>query len=186
MHSASSAARFLAALVWIAVGADAARGAAPLAGYADYAQFERQVKELDESGLVTARSLGRTLGGRDVWLLVVGTGSVDDKPAVLILGNVYAPQLAGSELAVRMVKLLIERQGESLVHQRVLDPAPHPRRLRGMLCFAAGRAFGEPAPHRRRSRRRAGRRPSRRPQRRRADHDDARGRSSRQVRRSSG
>lgn len=84
-----------------------ARAAEPiLAGYSDFAAFAAQVAELDKSEFVTARSLGKTGGGRDVWLVTVATGEVDKKPAILVLGNVDPQYLAGSELALRMARQL--------------------------------------------------------------------------------
>ncbi len=57
-------------------------------------------------------SLGRTLGGREIWLITLSMNAPndslkpDDKPAVLLLGNVHAPQLVGSELALRIARRL--------------------------------------------------------------------------------
>ncbi len=77
-----------------------------LEGYADYAAFRAQVDELEESDVCSVSSLGKTLGGRDVLLLTIGTGAADEKPALLIVGNVHEPLLAGSELAIRIAQRL--------------------------------------------------------------------------------
>ncbi|MBI4564504.1 MAG: hypothetical protein HY716_07425 [Planctomycetes bacterium] len=95
-------------------------------GYADYATFRARVLELDASERVAVTSLGKTLGEREIYLLTVGMGTPDEKPAIAILGSVHAPHLAGSELAVRMARLLSER--EELL-QRVtfyVIPRPNP------------------------------------------------------------
>jgi len=78
----------------------------PPAGYADDAAYAAQVKALDASELVTTKSLGKTLGGRDLWLLTIGSGEVDKKPAILVVGGVDAAHLAGSELALRVASQL--------------------------------------------------------------------------------
>lgn len=107
--------------LWLmaAVMALAAQAAAnpALEGYANDVQFTAQVHELDQSDLVTARSLGKSVGGREVWLLTIGlekgdTGKTDDKPAIAVLGNVHGPHLAGAELAMRMAQRLV-KYGES-------------------------------------------------------------------------
>ena len=55
-----------------------------------------------------SKSLGTTLGRREVYLLRIGTGALDTKPAVLVVGGVEPPQLFHSELAVRVARGLVE------------------------------------------------------------------------------
>src|SRR4029450_12426166 len=83
-----------------------------LEGYANDVQFTAQVRELDRSELVAPRSLGKSFGGREVWLLTIGTGDVDQKPAIAVVGNVHGPHLAGAELAMRLAQRMA-RYGES-------------------------------------------------------------------------
>ncbi len=89
-----------------------ARGAdnkGAIAGYADFAEFSRQVEALAKPGLCDVSSLGTTLGGRKIYLLTIGGGKAAEKPAILVVGNVHAPQLLGSELAVRIARELLKR-----------------------------------------------------------------------------
>jgi len=119
-------------LVWIAMawlgacmlplGAARVAAATTPSGYADYATFRRQMDQLAVSPLVRMESLGRTLGGRDVLLLRIGTGKLDSKPAVLIVGGVHGPQLLGSRLAFEIASRLVraaetDGQGESLLRR---------------------------------------------------------------------
>lgn len=92
-----------------------------LPGYADYETLERQLKELAQSPLVRLESLGTTLGRRKVYLLRIGTGQLDSKPAVLVVGGVHAPHLFQSELAVRLARGLIEDAKSDREIQRLLD-----------------------------------------------------------------
>ena len=87
----------------IAVGQNPA-----LEGYANHEAYSAQVRELDASDLVSVSSLGKSIGGRDVWLLTVGTGKTDEKPAIAIVGNVQGSHLAGGEIALRMARKLAE------------------------------------------------------------------------------
>jgi Zinc carboxypeptidase len=80
-----------------------------LEGYANHEGVSAQVKELDASDLVAASSLGKSVGRRDVWLLTVGIGQTEDKPAIAIVGNVQGSHLAGGEIALRMAKWLAEK-----------------------------------------------------------------------------
>src|SRR4051812_21179100 len=92
----------IAALLAAHVVARAASAAEPIiAGYSDYAALEKQLNELSKVKDVAISSLGTTLGGRKIWLVTVGRGKPDEKPAILVLGNVHAPHLVGSELAIR-------------------------------------------------------------------------------------
>ncbi len=94
----------------VSMSAIAAGGA--IDGYSDYAEFAKQVEALAKPPLVEVSSLGTTLGGRKIFVITVGAGKNIEKPAILILGNVHAPQLMGSEVAVRLIARLIDRAGE--------------------------------------------------------------------------
>ncbi|MCE9526063.1 MAG: hypothetical protein K8R36_08415 [Planctomycetales bacterium] len=80
-----------------------------LEGYANHEAYSAQVKELDASDLVAVSSLGKSIGGRDVWLLTIGTGKTEDKPAIAVVGNVQGSHLAGGEIALRMARKLVEK-----------------------------------------------------------------------------
>src|ERR1041385_3978932 len=71
-----------------------------LEGYANHLAFLAQVKGLDAADLVSVSSLGKSVGGRDVWLLTIGTGKTEEKPAIAIVGNVQGSHLAGGEIAL--------------------------------------------------------------------------------------
>jgi hypothetical protein len=50
-----------------------------------------------------------------VWLVTIGRGQVDQKPALLVVGNVDAAYLVGSELAVRIARGLVEKADDDAV-----------------------------------------------------------------------
>lgn len=105
----------LALAVLLARVASAAQPA--IEGYADYAAFRTRLEKIAESELVELESLGRTLGGRDVFLLRVGKAPVDKKPAILVVGSVHPPHLVGSELAVRMAERAVAEAADPAVEQ---------------------------------------------------------------------
>ena len=109
----------LTAILSIAAPVFAAEG--PIDGYANYEKFREQVQVLARSEWVTVKSLATTRGGREVYLLTVGRGKTDEKPAMLIVGGVYAPHLAGSELALRTVAQLLRVQGTDKDAAALLD-----------------------------------------------------------------
>lgn len=105
----------LALAVLLARVASAAQPA--IEGYDDYAAFHTRLEKIAESELVELESLGRTLGGRDVFLLRVGKPPVDKKPAVLVVGSVHPPHLVGSELAVRMAERAVAEAADPTAGQ---------------------------------------------------------------------
>jgi hypothetical protein len=108
--------------VWLAVCAPrAAPAAGAIDGYADDAEFARQVEALAKPGIVEVSSLGTTPGGRKILEITVGTGKPAEKPAILIVGNVHAPQLVASELALRMARRLIERSASDKEVRELLE-----------------------------------------------------------------
>jgi hypothetical protein len=94
-----------------------------IAGYADYNELVRQVAALAKPGWCEVSSLGTTLGGRKIFLISVTAGptAAAERPAILIVGSVHAPQLMGSELAVRMARPLIDRAGKDTAVKELLD-----------------------------------------------------------------
>jgi hypothetical protein len=95
-----------------------------IAGYSDYNEFARQVTALAKPGWCDVSSLGTTLGGRKIFLISITAGpaaAAADKPAILIVGNVHAPQLMGCELAVRIARRLIEHAGKDAAVKELLD-----------------------------------------------------------------
>ncbi len=93
----------------VAVLAETAPAGEPaVKGYADYEAYRAEVRQIAKSKLVRLNSLVRTAGGREVFCLEIGTGKLDEKPAILVVGGVHPPHLAGSELAVRMTRKLVD------------------------------------------------------------------------------
>lgn len=92
-----------------------------LAGYADAAAFRAEVDRLDASELVQVRSLGVTLGGREILVLTVGVGDVDRKPALAVVGSVQPSHLLGAELSLRMARRLVEQAGADPAVRALLD-----------------------------------------------------------------
>lgn len=125
---------------------------APIEGYSAYEAYSAEVQSLGKSPLVTVVSLGKTLGGRELHLLRVARHKAESdkdntQPAILIVGSVYAPQLSGSELAIRMVRKLIEHpddeSAKALLDRYILYVIPRPNPDATEAMFA--RPFAERA-----------------------------------------
>jgi hypothetical protein len=131
MHFRVSFVHFAALPLALVIAAGAAAAEPAVEGYSNYAQFATELRKLDESKLAELDSLGTTLGGREIFVLTISQGDAGAKPALLIVGNTYAPQLLGSELAVRMTRQLIERaendeQIQDLLARYALYVIPRP------------------------------------------------------------
>jgi len=90
-------------------------------GYADYDAYRLQLESIGHSEYAKLESLGRTRGNREVYLLTIGSGKPDDRPALLIVGSVHPPHLLGSELAVRMARHLAEQAKTDQAARKLLD-----------------------------------------------------------------
>ncbi len=106
-------------------------------GYRDFAAFAKQAQELDRSDLVAVTPLATTSQGRPVLLLTIAAPAPGPaapgpaaapakpgdnpvmapatKPAILIVGNVHAPHLAGGEMAMRLAEMLVAKAGDEKV-----------------------------------------------------------------------
>lgn len=59
---------------------------------------------LANSSKVRLTSITKTQGGNDIWMLTLGTGDVDNKPAMAIVGGVEGKHLLGVEMATRFAE----------------------------------------------------------------------------------
>jgi hypothetical protein len=86
------------------------------ASYLDYDGFTRELRSVvNSSDLATVESLGTTLEGREVWMVTVGLrqgAPLDQRPGVLVVGNLEGDHLAGSHLALESIRYLIQNSGE--------------------------------------------------------------------------
>lgn len=102
----------------------AARAGEPaVAGYADYATMTSQLRDLTDkhAALVSLRSLGTTIGHRNLWVLEIGPSGRQTRPAVLVVGNLHPPHLLGSHLAVGLARQLVERAGHDAKVRELLE-----------------------------------------------------------------
>lgn len=60
---------------------------------------------------VKTKSLTKTAGGKDIWMITVGSANADRKPAIAILGGVEGHYLLGTELAIGFAENLLQGAG---------------------------------------------------------------------------
>jgi len=82
--------------------------------YIDPGQLARKISAFEKSypALCSVRSLARTSGGKDIWLITVGTGDRDNKPAIAIVAGVEGNYLLGRELAAGFADNILKNSRE--------------------------------------------------------------------------
>lgn len=84
----------------------------------DYPTLQQQTQRLQSlasgNNSVTLESLTKTEGGKDIWMLSIGTGDLDNKPAMAIVGGVEGSHLLGVEMAIRFAESLVADHSDAL------------------------------------------------------------------------
>lgn len=77
--------------------------------YNNHVQLSGRLKNLSAkySALASVSSIGKSSGGRDLWLLTLGKGDATKKPAILVVAGLDGTHLAGSELAVQTAEKML-------------------------------------------------------------------------------
>lgn len=88
----------------------------------DYSTFSEmtdrlQALENSHSEFAQLQSLTQTLGGRELWLLTLGTGDPAAKPAVAVVGGAEGSHILGSELALQFAERLLNDTPEDSLRQ---------------------------------------------------------------------
>ncbi|MCC5935760.1 MAG: peptidase [Lunatimonas sp.] len=90
-------------------------------GQGDYPTLDQLAAQLRQLANAhpeaTLKSLGKTAGGKDIWVLEVGTGRMDSKPAMAVFGGVEGYHLLGVTLALKFAENLLTSNKEILDSQ---------------------------------------------------------------------
>lgn len=81
--------------------------------YSSNAILAQRVKALVQKypQWVKSKSLTQTLGGKDIWMLTIGSGKTEDKPAIAVVGGVEGKHLLGVEMAIGFAEKLLAASG---------------------------------------------------------------------------
>jgi hypothetical protein len=93
-------------------------GCLQLTGQTRYSNFKTMSEKIDAlvkqyPSLCSSKSIIKTAGGKDIWVLTLGTGDKDNKPGVAILGGVEGSHLLGKELALGFAASLLKESSTS-------------------------------------------------------------------------
>lgn len=86
-------------------------------GYGNHAKQASRLEALARSYPKYAKlqSLVKTAGGRDVWQLTLGSGKVDEKPAIVVVGGVEGSHLLGTEIAIGFAETILNNSSSDSV-----------------------------------------------------------------------
>lgn len=78
------------------------------AQYSDHSSLVSRIESLARANpaICTSSSLVRTVGGRDIIVVTIGTGDKDSKPGIAVIGGTRGDYLLGREIAVRLAEKL--------------------------------------------------------------------------------
>jgi hypothetical protein len=84
-------------------------------GYSNFRTMSQKIDALskDYPTLCSVKSLVKTTGGKDIWVLSIGTGDKDSKPAVVVTGGTDGSHLLGKELALGFATSLLKESTSS-------------------------------------------------------------------------
>jgi len=79
-------------------------------GYSDYAKQTSRLKSIANANASTTKlvSLGKTSGGKDIWMLTIGTGETSSHPAIAVIGGTEGSHILGTELAIGFAESLLQ------------------------------------------------------------------------------
>jgi hypothetical protein len=107
-------ARLLTTTLMVTLGLGFARAQT---NYRSSQQVTTQLQSLSRqhSSITSLQSIGKTDGGKDIWVLTLGSGDIDNHPAIVVAGGVDGRYIISSELALKFAEdLLSSSQTDSV------------------------------------------------------------------------
>jgi hypothetical protein len=101
------------------------RGHAQATSYLDFDQLTRQLRSLvNGSDLARMNSAGTSIEGREIWVVEIGNPSgkpLEERPAVLVVGNLEGDHVLGSALALETIRYFLDGAQENAEIRTILD-----------------------------------------------------------------
>jgi hypothetical protein len=151
VRSEGSGGRLAAATMAVLVAATTTPlgGAAQTAAYLDFDDLTRELRSVvDGSDLASMRSLGVSHEGREIWVVEIADpgAPAEERPAVLVVGNLSGDHVLGSSLALETVRYLTG--GDAELGDRVvyLVPRLNPDGAEAMFGGILGERRGNALP----------------------------------------
>lgn len=102
-------------LSWLLIGGMGLSGAAfAQSDYPTLAQLNQRLQRVASNASATLTSLTKTEGGKEILVLKIGTGQLDQKPAIAVVGGVEGYEVLSVELAVQFAEKLVADHADAL------------------------------------------------------------------------
>jgi murein tripeptide amidase MpaA len=100
-------------------------GRAQATSYLDFDQLTRELRSLvNDSDMARMSSAGTSIEGREIWVVEIGNPSgkpLEERPAVLVVGNLEGDHVLGSALALETIRYFLDGAQDNAEIQTVLD-----------------------------------------------------------------
>ncbi len=85
-----------------------------------YSNFSRQTTRLqalvkNHSTLASLTSLTKTAGGKDIWVVTIGAGKIETKPAIAVIGGIEGNNPLSTELAIGFAENLLQQSNKDSI-----------------------------------------------------------------------
>ena len=84
------------------------------ADYPSSSQVTQRLQKLSGNASVELKSLTKTAGGKDIYVLKIGSGAKDEKPAIAVVGGVEGFHVLSVELALQFAEKLVAENAAAL------------------------------------------------------------------------
>ena len=89
--------------------------------YSNYADQARRLNALVKNypALASIIPIAKTNGGKDIWLLTIGSGKTESKPAIAVIGGTEGNHLLGTEMAIGFAENLLKASGSDSIKNKL-------------------------------------------------------------------
>jgi hypothetical protein len=125
---AVTVALMMMSLAWVEAQSPKGTAAPPSlfpAGYADHQTLTANLRRIEAAHprAIQVGSLAKTQEGRDVWIATIGRPEAKGKPAVLIVANLEADHVVGSQVALGLIERMVAADGKNPAVSKLIDAA---------------------------------------------------------------
>jgi hypothetical protein len=82
--------------------------------YPTLSQVNQRLQKIGGNSSAELKSLTKTEGGKDIYVLKIGTGNLDQKPAIAVVGGVEGYHVLSVELALQFAEKLVAEHASAL------------------------------------------------------------------------
>ncbi len=87
--------------------------------YSNFAAMSQKLNSLSKEypALCSVKSLVKTTGGKEIFVVTIGTGDKDSKPAIAVVGGIEGSHILGKELASGFASSLLRESGSAEIKE---------------------------------------------------------------------